>query len=105
MVALREFEEETGVRLPPDDARFDLGTVRQAGGKEVTAFALEGDLDPARLRSNRFSLEWPPGTGQVTAFPEVDRAEWFRVAVAREKMIVAQRTFIDRLTERLGLSL
>jgi predicted NUDIX family NTP pyrophosphohydrolase len=102
--ALREFEEETGVRLAPDGARFDLGAVRQAGGKEVTAFALEGDLDVARVRSNPFRMEWPPGSGRITAFPEIDRAEWFPVAAARDKMIAAQRALIDGLTEKLGLS-
>ena len=102
--ALREFEEETGVRLAADGLRLDLGEIRQAGGKRVTAFALAGDLDPAGVRSNRFSLEWPPGSGRFAEFPEVDRAEWFSIPVAREKIIVGQRPFIERLVDLLKSS-
>lgn len=102
--ALREFEEETGVQLAADDLRLDLGEIRQAGGKRVTAFALAGDLDPAGVRSNRFSLEWPPGSGRLAEFPEVDRVEWFSIPVAREKIIVGQRPFIERLVDLLKSS-
>ena len=72
--ALREFEEETGTRL--DAVPFPLATVRQAGGKMVEAFAVEGDLDPAAIRSNEFEVEWPPRSGRRQSFPEVAEARW-----------------------------
>lgn len=102
--ALREFEEETGMRLAADSRRLDLGEIRQAGGKRVTAFALEGDLDPARVRSNRFSLEWPPRSGRLAEFPEVDRAEWFSIPIAREKIVAGQKPFLERLVDQLRSS-
>ena len=74
-VAVREFEEETGMR-PAGEFRA-LGEVTQSGGKMVAAWAVEGDFDPAALKSNRFELEWPPRSGRMQSFPEVDRAEWF----------------------------
>jgi len=95
--ALREFEEETGTRLTT--VPFPLATVRQAGGKLVEAFALEGDLDPAAIRSNEFELEWPPRSGRRQSFPEVDRAAWFSPDEARRKINAGQRPFIDRLEE------
>ena len=94
--ALREFAEETGTRLPAG-ALDDLGTVTLKSGKLVLAFAVEGDLDPATLSSNTFELEWPPRSGRTQAFPEVDRAEWFEVGAAREKLNPAQAAFVDRL--------
>ena len=94
-VAVREFEEETGVR-PAGDVRA-LGEVKQAGGKVVTAWAIEGDFDPAALKSNRFELEWPPRSGRRQSFPEVDRAAWFDLDEAREKILSGQRALIDRL--------
>ena len=98
--ALREFEEELGG--PPGAGELiTLGTVKQRGGKVVTAFAAEGDFDPAGLRSNTFELEWPPRSGRRREFPEVDRAEWFECAQAREKLVSAQAAFVDRLLERL----
>jgi len=94
--ALREFAEETGTSLA-DGGLVVLGDVRQKGGKVVTAFAAEGDLDPESVRSNTFELEWPPRSGRTQAFPEIDRAEWFTLARAREKMIPAQAALLDRL--------
>jgi predicted NUDIX family NTP pyrophosphohydrolase len=94
--ALREFEEELGTP-PPAGAPTDLGTVRQKAGKVVQAWALEGDLDPAAITSNTFELEWPPRSGRLREFPEVDRAEWFPLAEARERINPAQAAFLDRL--------
>ena len=97
--ALREFAEETGTRLP-DGALDDLGSVRLKSGKLVLAFALEGDLDPAAISSNTFELEWPPRSGRTQSFPEIDRAGWFDLPTAREKLNPAQAAFVDRLEER-----
>jgi len=94
--ALRELEEETGAALPPD-AVADLGTVRQRGGKLVRAWAAEGDLDPEGIRSNTFELEWPPRSGRRQEFPEVDRAGWFGLEEAREKLNPGQAPLLDRL--------
>lgn len=94
--ALREFEEETGTRLEAPDP-VDLGTVRQKSGKVVQAWAVEGDLDVASVRSNTFEMEWPPRSGQTRSFPEVDRAEWFSLDAARERINPAQAAFLDRL--------
>jgi len=99
-VAKREFEEETGAR--PDGKFLPLGEVVQAGGKIVTAWALEGDFDPATLTSNRFELEWPPKSGRKVSFPEVDRAQWFSPAEARQKILPAQRELITRLLDAIG---
>lgn len=99
--ARREFEEETG-SAPPPGALVALGEVRQRSGKRVTAWAAEGDLDPAALRSNTFSLEWPPRSGRMQEFPEVDRAAWFQADDARRRLVPAQAAFVDRLLERLG---
>ena len=100
--ARREFEEETGLRV--DDGFLDLGQLRQPGGKIVHAFAKQGECDPERVTSNTFELEWPPGSGTYQSFPEVDRAAWFPVQEAREKLHKGQVGFIDRLIERLGVS-
>jgi predicted NUDIX family NTP pyrophosphohydrolase len=98
--ALREFEEELGAP-PPADALSELGTTRQAASKLVTAWAAEGDLDPAGVRSNTFTLEWPPRSGVMREFPEVDRAEWFPLAEARRRINPAQMAFLERLCEEL----
>jgi predicted NUDIX family NTP pyrophosphohydrolase len=98
--AKREFEEETGA--PPQGHFLSLGEVTQAGRKIVTARGLEGDFDPATLTSNRFELEWPPKSGRKASFPEVDRAQWFSPAEARQKVLPAQREFITRLLAALG---
>jgi predicted NUDIX family NTP pyrophosphohydrolase len=94
--ALREFAEELGC-LPAVRAMLPLGEVVQKGGKSVIAFAVEGDLDVTEVESNTFELEWPPRSGRRRTFPEVDRAEWFPLAVAREKIIPGQRPLLDRL--------
>ena len=93
--ARREFEEELGV--PVDGELVDLGTVRQKSGKEVRAFLGSGDLDVAAVVSNTFTMEWPPRSGRMQEFPEVDRAAWFEVETAREKINPAQAAFLDRL--------
>jgi predicted NUDIX family NTP pyrophosphohydrolase len=93
--ARREFREELGVdavgTLQP------LGEIIQKGGKRVIAFALEGDFDAAALRSNTFEIEWPPRSGRIQAFPEVDRVEWMALPVAREKLLPSQVELLDRL--------
>lgn len=101
--ALRELEEELGAP-PAIDVRalIELGEVRQKGGKVVQAWAAEGDFDPAALRSNTFTMEWPPRSGQEREFPEVDRAEWFSPALATEKINPAQAAFVDRLRRVVG---
>jgi predicted NUDIX family NTP pyrophosphohydrolase len=100
--ARREFEEETGMRVACDF--LPLGELVSPGRKIVTAFALEGDFDPATLRSNTFELEWPPKSGRMQSFPEVDRAQWFAPDEARRKILAGQSEFIDRLLARLGLA-
>jgi predicted NUDIX family NTP pyrophosphohydrolase len=94
--ALREFEEETGTRLP-DAALEELGAVRLKSGKLVLAYAVAGDLDAAAVSSNTFEIEWPPRSGRAQSFPEIDRAGWFDLATAREKLNPAQAEFVDRL--------
>ncbi len=94
--ARREFHEEIGMAVSPDDVT-DLGEVRQAGGKLVRAWAVEGDFDPGNLVSNTFEIEWPPKSGRLERFPELDRAHWFDLTTAAEKIIAAQRPFLDRL--------
>ncbi|HEY4844728.1 MAG TPA: NUDIX domain-containing protein [Candidatus Dormibacteraeota bacterium] len=95
-VARREFQEELGVPAP-DGELAALGTVRQTGGKIVHAWAVPGDLDVTQSTSNTFELEWPPRSGRMQQFPEVDRAGWFDMDAARSKLLPAQREFIDRL--------
>ena len=85
-----------------DGPLLGLGSFRQAGGKQVHLFAAEAEFDPASLVSNRFEIEWPPHTGQMQSFPEVDRAQWFDVATARQKMLASQHVAIDRLGEHLA---
>ena len=97
--ALREFEEETGTRLTT--VPFPLATVRQAGGKLVEAFALEGDLDPAAIRSNEFELEWPPRSGRLQPFPEVAEARWLTLDEARQLMLPSQLPLLDALAAKL----
>jgi predicted NUDIX family NTP pyrophosphohydrolase len=99
--ARREFEEETGTAPPPGDL-FALGEVRQRSGKRVEAWAAEGDLDPAAIRSSTFEIEWPPRSGRRKTFPEVDRAGWFALDEAQRRLVAAQAEFVDRLREHLG---
>jgi predicted NUDIX family NTP pyrophosphohydrolase len=98
-VAVREFREELGFDPPGDRSPAFLGELRQSSGKRVRAWALEGDLDVETVRSNTFSMEWPPGSGGTREFPEVDRAEWFGLEAARRKLVPGQVGFIDRLSE------
>jgi predicted NUDIX family NTP pyrophosphohydrolase len=96
--ALREFQEELGV-APPEGPVRDLGEVRQRSGKHVRAWSLAGDLDESLITSNTFPLEWPPRSGRMIEAPEVDRAEWFTLERAREKINPAQAELLDRLAE------
>jgi predicted NUDIX family NTP pyrophosphohydrolase len=96
--ARREFAEETGQE--PNGILLPLGAQRQRSGKLITAFALEGNLDVAKLQSNIFEMEWPPRSGHIQSFPEIDRAAWFQMADAHKKIVAGQRPFLSRL-ERL----
>lgn len=100
--AIRELEEELGPapELDPEQL-IELGAIRQRAGKVVEAWAAEGEFDPATLDSNTFTMEWPPRSGSEREFPEVDRAEWFGLESAREKILPAQAELLDRLLERL----
>ena len=97
--ALREFAEETGTELTA--IPFPLAVVRQAGGKLVKAFAVEGDLDPAAIRSNEFELEWPPRSGRRERFPEVAEGRWMTLAEARQVMLPSQLPLLDALEAKL----
>ncbi|MGW3144497.1 MULTISPECIES: NUDIX domain-containing protein [Streptomyces] len=96
--ARREFQEELGVP-PPDGEAVPLGEVRQTNGKIVTAWAVEADLDPESIEPGTFTMEWPPRSGRVQEFPELDRVEWFGLDLARGVMVTAQAAFLDRLAE------
>jgi predicted NUDIX family NTP pyrophosphohydrolase len=97
--ARREFEEELGVK--PDGQWIDLGWIKQKGGKTVHAWAFEGELK-GNVVSNTFVMEWPPGSGRLTEFPEIDRAEFFSIKAAALKINRAQIAFLDRLQESLA---
>jgi predicted NUDIX family NTP pyrophosphohydrolase len=97
--ALREFAEETGTRLTA--VPFPLAVIRQAGGKIVEAFAVEGDLDPAAVLSNEFELEWPPRSGRMEHFPEVEQARWMSLAEARAMMLASQLPLLEALETKL----
>lgn len=96
--ARREFREELGI-APPDGEAVPLGEVRQRGGKTVTAWAVEGDLDPDTVTPGTFVMEWPPRSGRMREFPELDRVAWFGLERAREVIVTAQTAFLDRLAE------
>lgn len=98
--ARREFTEETGFAAKGNFV--DLGTVQQAGGKIVSVWAVEGDCDPAKLRSNMCMIEWPPRSGRKIEIPEVDRGAWFTVEEARERILGSQEPIIDLLLGRLN---
>lgn len=98
--AKREFEEETGLR--PEGAFLPLGSVKHKSGKTVIAWAFEGACDPATLRSNTFQMEWPPRSGKTKEFPEIDRAEFFTMEAAREKMHPVEFQFLPRLADLLS---
>ena len=100
-VARREFREELG-KEPPTGDRVPLGEIRQSGGKVVTAWAVEGDLDVSTIHSNTFEMEWPPRSGARRSFPEVDRAGWFTLDDAKAKLLASQAAFIDRLAGSVG---
>lgn len=102
-VAEREFAEELG-SAAPSGARVDLGEVRQAGGKVVRAWGVEGDLDVSHTISNTFSMTWPPGSGQLQSFPEVDCATWFTPHQARRQLVGAQVELLERLLQHVGTS-
>jgi predicted NUDIX family NTP pyrophosphohydrolase len=98
--ALREFEEETGMK--PEGDLLELGEVQQAGGKRVAAWALEGDFGERELRCNHVEIEWPPRSGKMRSIPEIDRAEYFTLEEAREKLNPAQVPLLERLLAKLG---
>ncbi|WP_251092404.1 NUDIX domain-containing protein [Streptomyces sp. Caat 7-52] len=99
--ARREFREELGL-APPDGEAVPLGEVVQANGKIVTAWAVEGDLDPDKIEPGTFTMEWPPRSGRTQEFPELDRVAWFGLDRARAVIITAQAAFLDRLAEHSG---
>ena len=99
--ARREFAEELGSPCP-DGPTLELGEIRQRNGKRVTAWGVKGDLDADAITSNTFAIEWPPRSGRQQEFPEVDRAAWFDIDAAREKLLAAQTPLLDRLVEATG---
>ncbi|MGA9857172.1 MAG: NUDIX domain-containing protein [Solirubrobacteraceae bacterium] len=101
--ARREFAEELGSPAPavPDDELIDLGEIRQKSGKLVRAWAIPGDLDVSEIHSNTFEMQWPPRSGRMQEFPEVDRAQWFDLDGAREKINPAQAELLDRIVPGL----
>ncbi|WP_330236957.1 NUDIX domain-containing protein [Streptomyces sp. NBC_00566] len=99
--ARREFQEELGL-APPDGTALPLGEIAQRNGKIVTAWAVEADLDPATIVPGTFTMEWPPHSGRVQEFPELDRVAWFTPDRARPLMVSGQGTFLDRLAEHSG---
>jgi predicted NUDIX family NTP pyrophosphohydrolase len=100
-VAKREFTEETGAS--PAGNALPLGSFRQSSAKIITVWAMEGDFDPALLRSNTFSMEWPPKSGRMQEFPEVDRAAWFTLSEAESKLVKGQVPVLKALAEALGI--
>ena len=97
--AKREFREETG--FPADGDPVELGTIKQAGGKIVSVWAVEGDCDPAQLVSNTCLIDWPPRSGRKMEIPEVDRGDWFGIEVARERILKSQAPLLDLLIQRV----
>jgi len=100
--AKREFQEETGMPVTGDF--INLGEVKQPGRKIIYVWAVEGDCDPAAIKSNTFEMQWPPKSGKYKSFPEVDRAGWFSLGEAREKLHKGQVVLVDRLAEALGVA-
>jgi predicted NUDIX family NTP pyrophosphohydrolase len=99
--AKREFHEETGTQI--EGEFIELSPLRQPSGKVVRVWAVEGEIDASAITSNTFSMEWPPRSGASREFPEVDRAGWFTLAEAREKLLPGQRPFIDQLEQKIPL--
>jgi predicted NUDIX family NTP pyrophosphohydrolase len=102
LCALREFEEETGVTLPANSRFTVLAPLRQKGGKVVHAWALAADVDAENISSNTFEMEWPPRSGKKQTFPEVDKAAWFDIPQAKEKILESQLPFIEELAQRVN---
>jgi predicted NUDIX family NTP pyrophosphohydrolase len=100
--ARREFAEQTGHELH-DTPLIELGTIRQKSGKLVLAWAARGDLDAATAVSNTYQTEWPPGSGRLETFPEIDHVEWFKLNEARHKLKAAQIPFLDRLQTAIAV--
>jgi predicted NUDIX family NTP pyrophosphohydrolase len=100
-VAKREYQKELG-SVPPAAGYRPLGDIRQAGGKVVRAWAVEGDFDPAHLKSNIFEIKWPPKSGKRVPFPEVDRGQWFSLAEAKVKILSSQRPLLERLQDLIA---
>jgi predicted NUDIX family NTP pyrophosphohydrolase len=98
--ARREFSEETGCDVQGEF--ISLNAVKQPSGKLIVAWAVEGDLDADAVKSNRFSMEWPPGSGRQEQFPEIDRAEWFPIDLARKKLLKGQLPFLDQIEDLLS---
>jgi len=98
--ALRELREETGCAI--EGEAVELSPVKQRGGKVVHAWAVEGDIDAAAIRSNVFEMEWPPRSGTLAQFPEIDRAQWFMLDEARRRILPGQAAFLDELARRLA---
>jgi predicted NUDIX family NTP pyrophosphohydrolase len=101
--AKREFAEETGAQAPDSDDYLELGSVKNKSGKTIYAFAVQGDLDVTKIKSNTFDLEWPPKSGEIRQFPEVDNAGWFDIQKAKQKVNSAQSEFVDRLCAELHI--
>ena len=99
--AIREFEEETGVKL--NGNFIELEQIKQKGGKLVLTWAIEDDLDPAAIRSNTFQMEWPPKSGKMIEVPEIDKASWFPLELAKEKINPAQQALLEDLKQKLAL--
>lgn len=97
--AQREFQEETGLSIQGNF--IELGEVRQPSGKRVRVWALENDQEVENIRSNTFQLEWPPKSGKMQEFPEVDRGGWFSIPEARQKILKGQISFLDKLEEKI----
>ena len=97
--ALREFQEELG-RPPPDGPLLQLGEIRQRAGKVVIGFAVAGDFDPEQIEPGTFELQWPPRSGRMQSFPEVDRVAWFALEDARRKVVPGQIALLERLAEQ-----
>lgn len=104
VAACREFSEETGQPVPDGD-KLDLGCIKRKDGKTICVWALEGDFDVATLVSNTFEMEWPPKTGRMESFPEIDRAAWFSLGACEAKLNKGQFVFVERLAEQLGVQI
>ncbi|MEA2233621.1 MAG: hypothetical protein QOD83_3437 [Solirubrobacteraceae bacterium] len=100
--AQREFAEELGTPAPSGEM-IDLGEIKQRGGKRVRAWAVRAYMDVSNITSNTFEMQWPPGSGRMQRFPEVDRADWFDLSSARNKLVQGQVAFLEALADRLGV--